>query len=97
MTAVWVGYDKPKSLGVSSTGGKVALPIWMSYMKEAVPKSANRPFPPIPGAQYASIDESTGRVASGGRSMPFLSGTVPESSGGEIGQATSEDMLTRDF
>lgn len=97
MTTVWVGYDKPKSLGVSSTGGKVALPIWMSYMKEAVPKSANRPFPPIPGAQYAPIDESTGRVASGGRSMPFLSGTVPEASGGEIGQATSEDMLTRDF
>ena len=61
------------------------------------PKSANRTFPPIPGAQGAPIDESTGRVASGGRSMPFLAGTVPESSGGEIGQATSEDMLTRDF
>jgi penicillin-binding protein 1A len=33
----WVGFDQPRSLGKSQTGGVVALPIWLDYM-EAVLK-----------------------------------------------------------
>lgn len=29
----WVGYDTPKPLGSSETGGGLALPIWINYMK----------------------------------------------------------------
>jgi penicillin-binding protein 1A len=32
----WVGYDSPRSLGDRETGGGVALPIWMDYMREAL-------------------------------------------------------------
>jgi penicillin-binding protein 1A len=32
----WVGYDNPRSLGDRETGGGVALPIWMDYMREAL-------------------------------------------------------------
>lgn len=37
-TAVWVGFDKGVSLGdwVTGTGGVVAAPVWMEYMKNAV-------------------------------------------------------------
>ena len=29
---VWMGYDKPRSLGSRETGGGLALPIWLNYM-----------------------------------------------------------------
>jgi penicillin-binding protein 1A len=29
---VWMGYDKPKSLGSRETGGGLSLPIWLNYM-----------------------------------------------------------------
>ena len=29
----WVGFDQPRSLGKSQTGGVVALPIWLEYME----------------------------------------------------------------
>lgn len=34
--AVWVGYDQPRSLGGSESGGRVALPIWIDYMGAAL-------------------------------------------------------------
>jgi len=33
---VWVGYDSRQSLGEKETGAKAALPIWMTFMKEAI-------------------------------------------------------------
>ncbi len=93
----WVGYDTPRSMGVSSTGGRTALPIWMDYMKVAIPKEDNVPFAEIPGAQWAQIDETTGRRAQGGRGMPFLPGTVPQNVTAAVGQVTADDLLTSDF
>lgn len=40
---VWVGFDKPRSLGATETGGGLALPIWINYMAKAlqsVPESS---------------------------------------------------------
>ncbi len=34
--AVWVGYDTPRNLGSRETGGGLSLPIWISYMQEAL-------------------------------------------------------------
>ncbi len=36
VTAVYVGFDKPKSLGSSAFGGTVALPVWVNYMRTAL-------------------------------------------------------------
>jgi len=33
---VWVGYDSRQSLGEKETGAKAALPIWMTFMKQAI-------------------------------------------------------------
>lgn len=33
---VWIGYDTPRSLGDRETGGGLALPIWVDYMKVAL-------------------------------------------------------------
>ena len=33
---VWVGFDEKVSLGNAETGGRVALPVWLSFMDEAL-------------------------------------------------------------
>ncbi len=97
IAAAWVGYDQPRSIGQSFTGGAAALPIWMDYMKAASPRGAGRSFGPIPGVEMVPIDEKTGRVATGGRSIPMLPGTAPTNVVGEIGQLSTEELLTTDF
>jgi penicillin-binding protein 1A len=32
----WIGFDNPASLGNKETGGDAALPMWMSFMREAL-------------------------------------------------------------
>ncbi|MEY2887053.1 MAG: hypothetical protein RI913_472 [Pseudomonadota bacterium] len=47
VAVAWIGFDKPKSLGDRETGGGLALPMWIRYMKTAlngVPEST-RPVP----------------------------------------------------
>lgn len=95
ITAVWVGFDQPRSLGVSSTGGRTALPIWIDYMRGAAPKESDRPFRMTGDIEWAQIDEETGRrVKSGGRSYPFIAGTAPEATGIEAGQVSVQDLTT---
>jgi penicillin-binding protein 1A len=33
LAGVWVGYDKNISLGKNVSGGQVAAPIWLDFMK----------------------------------------------------------------
>lgn len=47
-SVAWVGYDQPRKLGDrGETGGGLALPIWMDYMKVALGKTpaSARPMP----------------------------------------------------
>jgi penicillin-binding protein 1A len=97
VTGVWVGYDQPRSMGVSSTGGRTALPVWIEYMRMAWPKDIDRPFTEPKSLQWVQIDESNGRAATGGRNMPFLRGTVPEGPTIELGQKSTMDLMTEDF
>jgi penicillin-binding protein 1A len=39
----WVGFDQPRSLGRSQTGGVVALPIWLDYMEAVLKDVAEAP------------------------------------------------------
>ncbi len=42
VTAVWLGFDNPASLGDNETGGSVAAPIWRNFMMTAL---KNHPVP----------------------------------------------------
>jgi penicillin-binding protein 1A len=47
VAVVWIGYDNPRKLGSSETGGGLSLPVWIDYMRVAlngVPVSS----PPVP-------------------------------------------------
>ena len=36
VAAVYIGFDHPKSMGSMGYGGRVALPVWMDYMRVAL-------------------------------------------------------------
>jgi penicillin-binding protein 1A len=42
---VWTGYDNRQSLGDKESGARVALPIWMDFMKVAIAGKPNERFP----------------------------------------------------
>jgi penicillin-binding protein 1A len=54
-TAVWLGYDKPRSLGASASGGGLALPIWIDFMGDAL-KSVPVVPPPAPPAGLSRVN-----------------------------------------
>ena len=41
---VWVGYDSRQSLGEKMQGARVALPIWIDFMREAIKGKDNEQF-----------------------------------------------------
>ena len=93
VTSTWVGFDTPTGMGYSFTGGDIALPIWMDYMKVAAPKGESRNFPPLPDVDWVQINEKTGLAATDGRRMPFLPDTAPTNIAGSTEQITVEELM----
>jgi penicillin-binding protein 1A len=62
----WVGYDQPKPLGRGEVGGRMALPIWMDFMRVALKGVPETFLPRPPGIVNVRIDRSTGQLASAG-------------------------------
>ena len=49
VAAAWVGYDNPRNLGSRETGGGLSLPIWITYMTEALKGVPVTEYTPPPG------------------------------------------------
>ena len=47
VAVVWMGHDEPRSLGEHESGGGLALPIWIGYMRQALAGVPVQP-PPAP-------------------------------------------------
>lgn len=84
VTAVWVGYDNPTSLGEKETGGAVAAPIWHNYMAQALKGAPVRTFPRPPGITVARWDSSAGAVTDA-----FKADQTPGASGPTVGGGTA--------
>jgi penicillin-binding protein 1A len=63
VASCWVGLDDFGSLGHGEFGAKVALPIWIDFMRVALDGAPNRPFEMPPGIATARIDPETGLLA----------------------------------
>jgi penicillin-binding protein 1A len=50
VAGVWVGHDRPRSLGNEETGARAALPIWVSIMRTALRDQPVEEFPAVPAA-----------------------------------------------
>ncbi len=77
VTAVWMGFDTPSTLGNGETGGTVVAPIWHDFMAVALRDRPNLPFHAPEGLTMATW---TGNVTDA-----FKVGQVPGQSGPTIG------------
>ena len=78
---VYLGFDKPKSLGGRATAGAYAAPIFGAFMKEALAGKPNLQFRVPPGIKFIRVDPRSGqRVSSGGILEPFKPNTAPPDS-----------------
>ncbi len=63
IAGVWIGHDRPESLGKRESGGRVAAPVWLAYMKRTLGEGGRKAFPIPPGIVFARIDTKTGLLA----------------------------------
>ncbi len=63
VAVAWVGFDTPKKLGKGESGGRAALPIWLSAMQAAEESQAPSAFVPPASVLVRSIDKATGLLA----------------------------------
>jgi membrane carboxypeptidase/penicillin-binding protein len=61
LTVVWVGFDDNQPIGLG--GAQAALPIWTTFMKNALSGRKSQAFPAPPGVVFATIDPETGQLA----------------------------------
>jgi penicillin-binding protein 1A len=77
---VYLGYDKPRSIGHAATGGGLAAPIVKNFMKVALANKPPVPFRVPSGIKLIRVDARTGtRVGPGGAAIleGFKPGTAP--------------------
>ncbi|MBI2952396.1 PBP1A family penicillin-binding protein [bacterium] len=74
---VWVGYDDRRPLGSNYTGGHVAAPIWLNFMKESLDGRPVRDFAVPDGIvfNYLGVGNALSDSLSGGERVAFKTGT----------------------
>lgn len=72
VVGVFVGFDKPKTLGRKETGGSVALPAFIDFMQEALADKPAVPFRIPPGVQLSRVNLKTGLPAEEGETGPEI-------------------------
>ena len=63
VVGVYIGYDTPKTLGATATGGDTATPIFTEFMQMALADKPAVDFRVPPGINFVSIDQHTGMRA----------------------------------
>ena len=81
-TGVWVGYDRPRSLGRDETGSRVAVPIWTAFMAEALAGTPGEDFPVPERVVVLPVDLDPGGGCVHPVMMAFVAGTEPQVSCG---------------
>ncbi len=82
VTGVWVGFDDGTALGRHESGGRVASPIWLEFMKGALKGRPTTDFAIPSGVRFYRIDAASGREVKGRsgaktRFEAFVPGTAP--------------------
>lgn len=76
---VFMGYDRPRSLGDSAQAATYTAPIFRDFMAMALKNKPDIPFRVPPGIKLISVDARSGQRSSGGSSIleAFKPGTAP--------------------
>jgi penicillin-binding protein 1A len=95
VVGVYVGFDKPKTLGRGMTGGHVAAPIVKDFMKIALADKPAVPFRVPPGIKLVRVNLKTGaRAAPGDQKVileAFKPGTAPPDPYAVVGYSPPAD------
>ena len=81
---VFLGFDRPRSMGDSAQAATYAAPIFRDFMKMALANKPDTPFRVPPGIKLISVDVHSGMRSSGAGSIleAFKPGTAPPDSYG---------------
>ena len=95
VVGLYLGYDKPRSLGRAAQGGHTAAPIAKDFMKLALADKPATPFKIPSGIRLVRVDAKTGMRPSpgeGGRTIleAFKPGTAPPDNYSVVG-VTDQD------
>ncbi|HTE99844.1 MAG TPA: penicillin-binding protein 1A [Bradyrhizobium sp.] len=98
VVGLYLGYDKPRSLGRSAQGGHTAGPIARDFMKFALADKPAIPFRMPAGIKLIRVDPKTGMRAGPGDSgrtilEAFKPGTAPPDNYSAIGVADAEGRI----
>ncbi|MCB1465199.1 MAG: penicillin-binding protein, partial [Nitratireductor sp.] len=97
VAGVYVGFDNPRPMGHGSTGGGLAAPIFLDFMKAALAGKPTVDFRVPRGIKLIPIDRKTGLQAQAGQDgvilEAFKPGTAPPDVYSVIGFA---DDIIRD-
>jgi penicillin-binding protein 1A len=63
---LYLGYDRPRSLGGYAQGGTIAAPIFKQFALATMKDDPVKPFPHAPGVRMVRIDRRSGRRVYGG-------------------------------
>ena len=106
VTGVWVGYDEKRPIGYKETGGGVAAPIWLYFMKEFVDledgRSARRkelglpePLvtqPPVEAIPVADASQAAASVTSQPETQQPAEGAETPAAEGEAAEGSKEQI-----
>ncbi len=77
VTGVWVGYDRPRSLGRDETGSRVAVPIWVDYMGKVLAGTPQEDFTVPERVVLVPVDLDPSGTCARPVVMAFVRGTEP--------------------
>ena len=79
VVGIYIGHDKPKSLGYKQTASSVAVPIFKDFAQKLRINSNKIPFKIPSGISFVRIDPNTGLASNNKESIlePYLQGTEP--------------------
>lgn len=86
VAGAWTGFDDRRPLGETESGAHAALPVWASFMKEALKQLPALPFEIPEGVMFVKVDPATALLsdhdASQGTVELFTKGTEPTRAAG---------------
>ncbi len=82
---VYVGFDRPRTLGHAETGSSVAAPVFGAFMQDALAGAPAAPFRIPPDMSFLRVGRTSGKPAAPGEAdiilEAFKPGTEPRRSG----------------
>ena len=95
---VYIGYDRPRSLGSHAQAAQYTAPIFRDFMMQALRDKPDTPFRVPPGIKLVSVDPHSGLRSSGAGAIleAFKPGTAPpdfvSGGDGDSAQQTNVDQ-----